>query len=457
MSIVDVEVRELSTDPNIRTIQYSRNFPPKNDSCASRLLGGLLWLGFAAQAHSPHTVSSTKLTVVQETNIQLVPHHHNTNQTIMTIAVTLNHVHSNTPSRRGSFNSNTSNMNSLSSSPNMKVRPHRKFQDYRRSSGDDSYNNNNNSNINYHNHFLCQPQMLSNGYTVVPMLSLHDALLSYKQQYSSTTRFPQNSEPHYRMSHQTPSGCHGTMMFPSLTPSITTVLPSSSRHETGVNSYITSDESSSLSSNNSRSAMTSTDEARYQLQGLLQHQQQQHHYQGIESRSRLVPKLVRFAPTATMHTLPLVSDDDVYKSWYQAEDYNAFEHDNRQVVLYINNALKEHCMTKDLSKVSMKTKNKHLLKIIQNDPTNLLPYQILGLEQFIYGPKYMYERRQETIHHNMMVLEMYDVQRTTKHYNPTVLRRVSERFSIQKVECAIQRAATLPATTTPSLPAATVA
>lgn len=415
-------------------------------------VGFLVWL-LAAQAHSLHTVSSTKRTVVQETNnIQLVPHHNNTNQTIMTIAVTLDHVHSSTSSRRGSFNSNTSNMNSHSSSPNMKVRPHRKFQDYRRSSGDESYNSNN-SNINYHNHFLCQPQMLSNGYTVVPMLSLHDALLSYKQQYSSTTRFPQNSEPHW-MSHQTPSGCHGTMMFPSLTPSITTVLPSSSRHETGVNSYITSDESSTLSSNNSRAAVTSADEARYQLQRLLQHQQQQHQYQGIESRSRLVPKLVRFAPTATMHTLPLVSDDDMYHSWYQADDYNAFERDNRQVVLDINNALKEHCMTKDLSKVSMKIKNKHLLKIIQNDPTNLLPYQILGLEQFIYGPKYMYERRQETIHHNMMVLEMYDVQRTTKHYNPIVLRRVSERFSIQKVERAIRRASTS-SSATPSSPSLT--
>jgi hypothetical protein len=378
----------------------------------------------------------------------------------MTIAVTLNHVHSNAPSHRGSYNSNTSSMNS----PNTKIRPYRKFQEYRScsskhdcSSGDSAHNNSNNSSSNYHNHFLCQPQILSNGYAVVPMLSLHDALLNFKQQHSNTTRFPHNSEHHW-MSHQSSSD-HRTMMFPSLTPSITTVIPSSSssssRHETGAHSYITSDESSSLSSNNSRSAINSADDARYQLQRLLQHQQQQHQYHDIESyvdvRPRLVPKLVRFAPTATMHTLPRVNDDDMYNSWYQADDYNAFERDNRQVVLYINNVLKECCMTKDLSKVSMKIKNKHLLKIIQNDPTNLLPYQILGLEQFIYGPKYMYERRQETMHHNMMVLEMYDVQRTTKHYNPSVLRRVSERFSIQKVERAIQRANA--STTPPPTPA----
>ena len=390
----------------------------------------------------------------------------------MTIAVTLNHVHSNASSRRGSYDSNHSSNGAASSmiSTNVKVRPHRKVQEYRvsSSSGDDSHNN------MYHDHFLCQPQMLSNGYTVLPMLTLQDALLNYKAQrpqlHSHTTGFQHHSEHDFMSNYSTYSSSyplfdqhhHGTMMFPSLTPSITTVIPPSSssstsqRLETGVQGYVTCDESSSMSSGNSRSVRSSNmngEEECYQLHLLLQqrqHREQESQVNTIQKPSRV--KLVRFAPTATMHTLPLESEHDMFHRWYQTDDYNNFESDNRQVVLYINNSLKEYCLTKDLSKVSMKMKNKKLLKIMQNDPTNLLPYQILGLEQFIYGPKYMYERRQETVHHNAMVLEMYDVQRTTKHYNPTVLRRVSERFSTQKVERAIRRATATNCTTSSTPP-----
>jgi hypothetical protein len=142
-----------------------------------------------------------------------------------------------------------------------------------------------------------------------------------------------------------------------------------------------------------------------------------------------------------MYTLPEVNEEDIYQRWYQMEDYNAFEVDNRDIVTCINQKLKEYCRTKDLSKVPMNELRLTLLYILQNTSTNpLLSYQILGLEQFLYGPKYMYERRQETMHHNVMVLEMYDVQRATLHYHPHVLRKVSERFSIANVERAIQRA-----------------
>ena len=164
-------------------------------------------------------------------------------------------------------------------------------------------------------------------------------------------------------------------------------------------------------------------------------------------RRRVTKKCVRFAPTATVKTIPVVSDEDVFNSWYQIDNYLAFESNNRQVVTTVNIAMKRYCCFKDLSKVSMKIKNKNLLKILQDDPTKQLQYEILGLEQFLFGPKHMLERRQETIHHSMTVLDMYNVQRTTKRYNPDVLRHVSERFSSQKVDRAIQRAFTTTTTT----------
>ena len=405
----------------------------------------------------------------------------------MTISITLNShlpsktTNTTTPTNHhhhrggGYYCSSSTYLSSASSSPSRKVRPYRKLQPYHGNHsasfhpGDDycSHNINQSPNNMYHHyHGLPQPQILSNGYTVIPMLSLHDAaVLNYKQQQAQEARFltsPHYSEletalhasshrsvsllpaTSYLFDHQTrlnDMNSLTTRMFPSLTPTVTTVLPSSSssssssaRHE-----EVVSDESSSLSSYSAPSMISSASSS------------------SSHSHDKRTTPRVRFAPTATMHTLPAtVSDKDVYQSWYQVEDYHAFERENRDIVTYIHQTLKEYCQTKDLSKLSRNVLQQtlsHILQQKQNDASStsaLLPIQILGLEQFLYGPKYMYERRQETIHHNMMVLEMYDVQRCTtvqhpppdRHHPQQVLRRVSERFSMHNVERAIQRATT---------------
>ena len=374
----------------------------------------------------------------------------------MTIEVTFNNVHSYADSSRRSH----SNVNPLllpSPTTGMKTRPFRKLQQYQSGRSDvDNYHNMYRSLYRYQ----YQPQILSNGYAVVPMLSLHDAaLLNYKdlrgqqqqqqQQFSNrnTTYFHHDSEHHFvpnRVTSSFPPSSHTfdqsnvSMMFSSLTPS---------QHVNFVHNIdlAMSDESSSskYSTSSSQQGSTVSIRARPSMDTMKTSQ----HKRTAPIRRRVTKKCVRFAPTATVKTIPVVSDEDVFNSWYQIDNYLAFESNNRQVVTTVNIAMKRYCCFKDLSKVSMKIKNKNLLKILQDDPTKQLQYEILGLEQFLFGPKHMLERRQETIHHSMTVLDMYNVQRTTKRYNPDVLRHVSERFSSQKVDRAIQRAFTTTTTT----------
>jgi hypothetical protein len=162
---------------------------------------------------------------------------------------------------------------------------------------------------------------------------------------------------------------------------------------------------------------------------------------GFQPPPQRTKKSVRFAPTATVH-LRSVSDEDLQNSWYDAVSYLRFETENKEVVSFMNDTMKRLCMTTDLSKVSVKTMTNKLIDIFNNDTTDLMRYEILGLEQFLFGPRHMYERRQETVQHAIMVLEMYDVQRTMQQYDFDLLRRVSEKFSYPKVYRAIRRAQT---------------
>jgi hypothetical protein len=345
----------------------------------------------------------------------------------MTIAITLQ-------TQGRTYYNNNNNHRSMSgstssSSSSMKVHPFRKLQRYR-------------SDSNMIDEYNCrrpkQQQILPNGFTVVPMLSLHDAAaMNYKQKQQQQQQQPCYPSNLYQTHSESsfsrapyPSSCASferkyydmrqqTMntMFPTLTPSLTTVF------SLARDGYVATPEESSMSSSNSMTSVAS----RYCL----------------EQQESLVPikekKHVRFAPTATVHTRS-VSDDDLYNSWYDANDYLNFETENRHIVSFIYDKMKQFSATNELSKVSLKVMTKYLIEVLNNDQYGIIQYQILGLEQFIFGPKHMLQRRKETMEHSLMVLEMYDVQRTMQQYNPDVLRRVSERYSNTKVERAIRRA-----------------
>jgi hypothetical protein len=365
----------------------------------------------------------------------------------MTIAITLQ-TQSRTHYSHNMHRSLIANMPSSSSSASssMKVHPYRKLQRYRSS----DYN----MVDDYNCHRPQQQQILPNGFTIIPMLSLHaDAKMNYhkqqQQQQSNgidTSRFhttllcPTNSESSFsRAPFPSSSSCaslerryyemrqqsNGTN---TIFPSLTTVVSSHIGNRSGGYALSASEESSMSSSNSMSSSV------------LPYSCEQQRHESHISIQQP--KKHVRFAPTATVHTRS-VSNEDLYNSWYDANDYINFEIDNRETVSFLYDKMKQVTKSKtidELSKVSIKILTKYLIDILNNDHHGILQYQILGLEQFIFGQKHMLERRKETMEHSLMVLEMYDVQRTMQHYNPDVLRRVSERYSYTKVDRAIRRA-----------------
>jgi hypothetical protein len=145
----------------------------------------------------------------------------------------------------------------------------------------------------------------------------------------------------------------------------------------------------------------------------------------MNPRNMKIKKTVRFSPSLSVRTRS-VSDDDLLNSWYNSENYLSFEADNRQIV-------------KAFLKQDKYTKNTAFDRM---DGDGEETYKLLGLEQFLLGPKHMIQRRQLTIQHCLMVLEIYDVQRCLGQYNPDVVRRVSERCSYNVVHRAIQRART---------------
>jgi hypothetical protein len=124
--------------------------------------------------------------------------------------------------------------------------------------------------------------------------------------------------------------------------------------------------------------------------------------------SKRSKKSVRFAPTATMYQRS-ASEEDLRNSWYSMEQYAAFEAENRRIVNALYYGKKDSfppSATLDESSV-----------------------EVLGLEQFLHGPEHMMQRRNCTVHHGRMVLEIYDLQRSVGQYNPEIVRRVSELWS----------------------------
>ena len=126
-------------------------------------------------------------------------------------------------------------------------------------------------------------------------------------------------------------------------------------------------------------------------------------------------KQVCFAPMATMITTSAPTKEDSLNSWYTAQDYRAFELENRQTVEAIYQAG-------------------------GTDALNPEEISAVGLEQMLCGRKRIFARRLRNKQHAVMVLEMYDVQRCNGVFDPEMVRRLSERFTDDQ---AVFRAARL--------------
>jgi hypothetical protein len=143
-----------------------------------------------------------------------------------------------------------------------------------------------------------------------------------------------------------------------------------------------------------------------------QHPQvQKHPYQSSFMQKR--KKSVRFAPLVSVTTRS-VNEEDLRNSWYNEQDYRQFEREVRETV--------------------------HILTKVGPDELDKSKYSTLGLEAYATGRKGMMQRRYNTMKHNAVVLELYDVQRSNGVFDDIMVRKISERFSKETIRHAYIRA-----------------
>jgi hypothetical protein len=303
----------------------------------------------------------------------------------MTIAITLNNVH-NGSGRRTLHLQSPGHTEPHAPLPRLKPRPYRKLQQHRALI--DTYR---------------PQQILPNGYAVVPMLSLRDATRMLHER--NKTYSPVSLHSHFQ--HHPPVESHipnpGSFQVlrnddASLWDAFNCKYDMMQRRNTLGNML----SPSSYSVTNQPPPLVSDDDSSSYDRSIPPPPMS-------PSAPRRTKKSVRFAPTATMYRRS-VSEEDLRNSWYRVEHYVAFEAENRRIV----NAL-------------------YYGKKGTFDPSvsaNEASIELLGLEQFLHGPEHMMQRRNHTTRHGLMVLETYDLQRSVGQYNPEIVRRVSELWSL---------------------------
>ena len=296
----------------------------------------------------------------------------------MTIAITLNNVHQ-TNGRRTLLPPDLP-----SRATHWKARPHRKLQQHRATI--DNYR---------------PQQILSNGYAVIPMLSLRDATRMLQERNQA---YGPEYDDFQRHSSALPS--QGSFQFP---PRSNSRLPS-------WNDFANYDMMRSGSTLYSATTPLSS----LQPPPLVSDDDSSSYDRSVPPSKNLQPterkKSVRFAPTATLYQ-KAVSEEDLRNSWYSVAHYVAFEAENRRIVNSV------YCSKSPFPRNS-------------SDES----IELLGLEQFLQGPEHMMQRRNRSLQHGCMVLEIYDMQRSLGQYSPELVRRVSERWSHSFVQSARQRA-----------------
>lgn len=144
--------------------------------------------------------------------------------------------------------------------------------------------------------------------------------------------------------------------------------------------------------------------------------QQQQQLQPLPHKSFPVQKRkksVRFAPTVSVATRS-VDEEDLRNSWYNEQDYRKFEYEVRDTV--------------------------QLMSKVGSDGLDKSKYTTVGLEAYAAGRKGMMQRRYNTMKHNAIVLELYDVQRSNGVFDDVMVRKISERFSKETMRHAYIRA-----------------
>ena len=115
---------------------------------------------------------------------------------------------------------------------------------------------------------------------------------------------------------------------------------------------------------------------------------------------------VHFATTSSIRTRQ-VTAEDLDNSWYDSQHYRSFELENRECIALHDAGVE---------------------------------VEIQGLEHVTGGREKIAQRRMQTLKHNAVVLELYDVQRCCGVFDADLLCRVSQRLSKEPVQRAFDRA-----------------